>query len=209
MPECLRIKETWARVSLRDGPVWAGFHQTPDRWVGSRYFVSPTLVSQWSHRDRVRSCEISQHPGRALGFAEVAHWLRAQSCPGFDGHPGFFDYFSIKLAKLQSMDSVHIWNRRKALAMLILLHIVLCGNILVNLNFLLTWQTKGAVSFHTQAFTGLCFNQGPNIQSVYVLKEIRLDVGGSFVKEEMLNYYPLLRKKCWTIILYLQVSFLD
>lgn len=67
----------------------------------------------------------------------------------------------------------------------ILLHIVLCGNIIVNLNFLLTWQTKGAVSFHTQAFTGAGVSIRDQIfRSVYVLKKNKTGCGGSFVKEE-------------------------
>ena len=61
----------------------------------------------------------------------------------------------------------------------ILLHIVLYGNIIVNLNFLLTGQMKGAVSFHTQAFTGAGVSIRDQIfRSVYVLKKkIRLIVG--------------------------------
>lgn len=79
----------------------------------------------------------------------------------------------------------------------ILLHIVLCGNIIVNLSFLLTWQTKGAVSFHTQAFTGAGVSIRDQIfRSVYVLKKkIRLDVGAVLLRKKMLNYYSFVKEE--------------
>ena len=169
---------------LRDGPVRAGFHQTPDRWVGSWIFCESSTVSQWSHRDRIRSCEISQHPGRVLGFAEVAHWLLCSGNSGLSWvwwSSRILWRFLNQAGKNYSRWIVCTYEiGGRLLQSWILLHIVLYGNIIVNLNFLLTWQRKGAVSFHTQAFTGAGVSIRDQIfRSLYVLKKkkIRLYVG--------------------------------
>lgn len=158
-------------------------------------------MSQWSHRDRVRSCEISQHPGRALGFAEVVHWLLCSGSSELS-----WVWWSSRILWLflnQAGKNYSRWAMctyeigGRLLRCWILLHIVLCGNIIVNLSFLLTWQTKGAVSFHTQAFTGAGVSIRDQIfRSVYVLKKkIRLDVGAVLLRKKMLNYYSFVKEE--------------
>lgn len=157
MPECLRTKKTWAPLSSE--MVLCGLAsirpQTDGLDLG--YFVSPALwlsEAAGTGSDHVKSASILAGSWALQRWLTGSYALGAQGCPGFDGHPGLWLFLN-QAGKNYSWWTVCKYEiRGRLLRSWILLHIVLYGNIIVNLNFLLTWQRKGAVSFHTQAFTG-------------------------------------------------------
>ena len=171
MPE---NRENLGMGVLRDGRVWAGFRQATDGLVDSLMCCEYSPVTQWGNRDRSsvlwNQPAFWQHHGLLRGgsLAPVLCWeLRGVLC-----WTAIQDSLTISQSsweKLKLMESVQIWNRREAF---VILDPPTHGNLIVNLNFLLTWQGKGAVGLYTQAFTGAGVSTMDQVfRSVYMFKK--------------------------------------